>query len=226
VRVDTDVPTTAAIEAGPLASPISGRSGIGIAYWLLEHPSESLSPTGHATELRFAPSTISTTVRRLIDAGLVGDDRRALVPELFWELATVWRAERTWLATEPRPERHTPLEINEPGWRQGGTAAAAAWGAPVVTGKGGPVELYVPGPVEVSVAVRRYGAAEGGGGRAVLTVAPTTAVCAEFDDNRRPILAPGWPAAPKLAIALDLAQDKARGREILDDWVDPDAVWR
>jgi hypothetical protein len=27
----------------------------------------------------------------------------------------------------------------------------------------------------------------------------------------------GWPAAPLLAVALDLAQDKSRGREILEE---------
>lgn len=36
----------------------------------------------------------------------------------------------------------------------------------------------------------------------------------------------GWAVAPKLAVALDLAQDRARGRETLTGWDDPDAVWR
>jgi hypothetical protein len=35
----------------------------------------------------------------------------------------------------------------------------------------------------------------------------------------------GWPAAPTLAVALDVAQDQARGREILEGWRVPRAVW-
>lgn len=227
VRVDEDVHVGRPTEAAPPGPAISGRSGISVAYWLLAHPRESLSPTGHRRELRLAPSTVSTSVRRLVDAGLVDESRRALTPELFWELGLVWRSERTWLATAPDPSRHAAHpDPHAPRWRRGGTAAAAAWGAPVVTGEGGPVELYVPGPVEVSIAVRRYGAAEPGAGAAVLSVAPAAPVCAgPGDDPNQPDVG-GWPAAPKLAAALDMAQDRARGREILDDWRDQDAVWR
>jgi hypothetical protein len=226
IRVDEDVHLRRRSEAPPPGPAISGRSGISVAYWLLAHPRESLSPTGHRRELRLAPSTVSTSVRRLIEAGLVDEDKRALVPELFWELAAVWRADRTWLATAPDPSRHTDHDPHAPRWRRGGTAAAAAWGAPVVTGEGGPVELYVPGPVEVSIAARRYGVAEPGAGAAVLTVAPAAPVCAgPGDDPHQPDVG-GWPVAPKLVAALDLAQDRARGREILDDWRDSGAVWR
>jgi hypothetical protein len=82
----------------------------------------------------------------------------------------------------------------------------------------------VVGPVEISIAVRRYGAADHGMGSAVLAVPPAAAVVANPDaagilDVR------GWPAAPLLAVALDLAQDPARGREILQSWDHPDAVW-
>jgi hypothetical protein len=34
----------------------------------------------------------------------------------------------------------------------------------------------------------------------------------------------GWLAAPLLAVALDLAQDRARGRAILSDWSIDNAV--
>jgi hypothetical protein len=36
----------------------------------------------------------------------------------------------------------------------------------------------------------------------------------------------GWPAAPLVAVALDLAQDAGRGREILRDWKEGDGLWR
>lgn len=224
VRLDVEVAPSGAGEATSVGPPVRGRSGVNVAYWLLTNPGRSLSPTGHAEELGLAPSTVSTTVRGLVEAGLV-DEGRAILPELFWELAATWRVERRWLATAPDPQRHLPLDASAPTWRRSGTAAAAAWGAPVVTGTGGPVELYVPGPVDVSIAVRRYGAAEPGSGGAVVAVAPAVPVCSRVDDATPPDVE-GWLVAPKLAVALDLAQDRARGREILADWDTPDAVWR
>jgi hypothetical protein len=226
VRVDADVPALRASEPATSGPAVKGRSGLTIAYWLLAHPGRSLSPTGDAAELRLAPSTISTVTRRLAEAGLLDDDRRALVPELFWELAAVWRADRASLATPPDPARHRNPDPAALIWRRAGSVAAAAWGAPMVTSEGGPIELYVPGPVDVSIARRRYGAAEAGAGAAVLTIAPATPVVAGVDSGHPVPVVDGWPVAPKLAVALDLAQDKARGREILADWADPDGVWR
>ena len=173
------------------------------------------------------PSTISTAVRRLIDTGVVDEDGNGLFPELFWELAGVWRTERRWLASAPDPRLERSADRGAQAWRRSGSVAAIAYGAPIVTAGGEPLELYVPGPVNVSIAVRRHGAAEPGKGPAVITVAPTTAVTAGLDDDDPdPPELDGWLAAPVLAVALDLAQDRARGREILTDWDHPDAVWR
>lgn len=224
VRVDLDVPTLE--KAGRSGGrPIAGRGGMTVAYWLCEHPYESLSPTRSAPWLRLAPSTISTAVRGLAGAGLVDDEGAGIFPELFWELASAWRFERTWLLAAPDPARHDTVDPGTPRWRRTGTAAAVAYGAPAVTAEGGPVELYVPGPVEVSIAVRRYGAAQPGVGAAVIAVAPVTAVVAGPGDADVLII-DGWPAAPVLAVALDLAQDRARGREILNGWEVDGAVWQ
>jgi hypothetical protein len=224
VRVDVQVKGLGATRA-QTDPPIAGRSGITIAYWLCAHPGRSLSPTRSAPQLGLAPSTISTSVRRLADAGLLEDDGTGVFPELFWELADAWPAERTWLIAAPDPANHTSPDPQAPRWRRTGTAAAAAYGAPVVSTAGGPVELYVTGPVEVSVAVRRHGRAEPGTGAAVIAVAPVSDVVAGPGDDDAPAL-DGWLAAPVLAVALDLAQDRARGREILTDWSIDDAVWR
>lgn len=227
VRVDVDVPApTAAPAAGPSGPAISGRGGISVAYWLCEHRDHSLSPTGQRVELGLAPSTISTAVNRLAQAGLVDDDGRGVFPELFWELAGAWRPERTWVATVPDPEAHRPVDPATPTWRRSGTAAAAAYGAPVVSGVGGSPELYVLGPVEVSVNVRRYGSAEPGMGAASLAVPPTTAVVRPPAAGEELIYVDGWPVAPRLAVALDLAQDRGRGREILEAWECEGDVWR
>lgn len=222
VRVDVEVPSD--LQAQEAARPdrvITGRSGLTVAYWLCQHPGASLSPTKDAPGLGLAPSTISTTVHRLSSAGLVDDSGAAVLPELFWELASAWRPERTWLAgiPEPPPQRGP----TEPVWRRTGTSAALAYGAPIVATAGEPVDLYVVGPVEISIAVREYGSTKPGQGLATVAVPPVSAVVAP--DPTRPVVG-GWPAAPKLTVALDLAQDRARGREVLESWSTSDAVWR
>ena len=225
VRVDQEVPPAERATASAAAPAIAGRSGITVAYWLCAHPGERLSPNGQKKELRLAPSTISTTVRRLAEADLVDQTGAGAVPGLFWELASLWRSERTWLIEPPSPTQHVPRDPSEPSWRITGTAAAAAYGAPLTAAGTGPLDLYVKGPVEVSIASRRYGAARPGSGSAVIAVPPTSLVNERDADEKLPEVY-GWPAAPLVAVALDVAQDVGRGREILEDWSAGDGIWR
>jgi len=224
VRVDADVDVAPASARSRPRAPIAGRGGIAVAYWLCAHRGDRVSPTGHAPALGLAPSTVSVSMQRLAEAGLV-EGGTGLFPELFWELAAVWRTHRSWLASAPDPDHHHQPDPGGTRWCRTGTAAAAAYGAPVVTSAGGPVELYVPGPVDVTIGVRRYGAAERGAGAAVLAVAPATPVV-RADPSKPALVIDGWPAAPVLAVALDLAQDRARGREILGEWSIDGDVWR
>lgn len=226
VRVDADVPPDPRVAGAPRGrNPIKGPGGLAVAYWLCAHRDQTASPTGLAPVLGFAPSTISTANRRLVDAGLVGDDGTGLFPELFWELAAVWQPDRVWLAAAPSPP-NPPDGPAAPRWCRAGTAAAAAYGAPVVSASDGPVELYVSDPVELDIARRRYHAATPGSGAASVAVAPVRAVTAPPGQGTELRVVGGWPAAPALAVALDLAQDRARGRQILDEWEVDGAVWR
>jgi hypothetical protein len=224
VRIDLEVPLTHRALPSSSGPPIRGRSGLTIAYWLCTNPGQRLSPTGHAKLLRLAPSTISTTVRQLADAGLVDQSGVGIAPELFWELAAVWQTDRTWLLEAPD---HPVQFSNDPGalsWCITGTTAAAHYGAPVVAAGEGAIELYVNGPVDVSIAARRYGVAEPGTGAAVIAVPPTSLVNERANDDRVETIR-GWPVAPLVAVALDLTQDRARGREILDDWTAGHDIW-
>jgi hypothetical protein len=163
-------------------------------------------------------------VRRLADAGLVDEAGFAVAPELFWELAAVWRTDRTWLERRPNPKQHVPTDPLAPSWRMTGTTAAAAYGAPITSAGEGPLDLYVTGPVELSVATRRYGAAAPGAGPAVIAVPPTSLVTERNEDDV--VLKIGrWPAAPLVAVALDVAQDTGRGREILEQWGIGHGIW-
>jgi hypothetical protein len=224
VRLDLAVPETRRTLPSTVRSAIRGRSGRTIAYWLCSHPGETLSPRRASGFLRQAPSTISMTVKSLADAGLVDEAGAGIAPELFWELAAVWRTDRTWLRQSPDPNVHVPADPDSPSWWMTGVAAAARYGAPVAAPGKGPIELYVPGPVEISVGTRNYGAAESGTGVAVIAVPPTPLVTDPDGDEDVPMI-DGWPAAPVVAVALDLAQDRTLGREILEDWSAGHGIW-
>ena len=202
-------------------STIRGRAGLAVAYWLCAHPGELLSPTGQSIELGFAPSTISTAAAALAEAGLVNEDRQAVLPELFWELAGAWRPEWTWLASRPEP-RDVPDAEHGTQWALTGDRVAAAHGAPLVNVGEGTLELFVPDPVSIIVAARRYGVARPGTGPAAVAVSPVRQVLSGSADTSLS----GWRTASELAVALGLANDPARGREILKDWPGEGHVWR
>jgi hypothetical protein len=197
-------------------SHLRGKAGLAVAYWLCAHPGEALSPTGQSADLGFAPSTISTATAALADAGLVDEDRRAVQPELFWELAGAWQPQWTWLAARPDPE---DAPDGRRTWVLTGDRVAASQGAPLVTAGEAPLELFVSDPVSVTLATRRYGSAQPGTGAAAVAVAPTRQVLTGEGHLD------GWRTAPVLAVALGLAGDPARGREILRDWPGTGHVW-
>ena len=227
LRVDASVPAGTGVPTHRRTrTPVSGRAGITIAYWLSSHPDSALSPSRDAPALRLAPSTISVTVRRLAAAGLIDGSGRGLFPDLFYELADAWHPEQVWLASAPQSDAVRNADSEATRWVRTGSSVAADYGAPIVVVEGGPVELYVPGPVDLTLAARRYGTAEPGAGAAVLSVAPASAVVEWPSEGVETPMVGGWPGAPIVAVALDLAQDRGRGREILSDWDRPDAVWR
>ena len=83
----------------------------------------------------------------------------------------------------------------------------AAWlGEPVVTAGDDAVVLYVGGPVEASIVVRRHGMAQQGTGGASFRMAPVHAAITSPPDPEVADVG-GWIPAPRLAVALDLAQD-------------------
>ena len=213
VRIDVDVPERETRPSGSQNDPLGARAAVGVAYWLSSRRGSALSPSRHSKPLGMAPSTISVTVRAFRDAGLVDEAGAGLFPELFWELAGHWATPATTLASSPSPTKE---------WRRGGTAAAVAHGAPVVASQDQPVELYVASKLEVTMAARRFGTTAGPGAPALLRIAPTPLLFSTPAGPR----AGRWLSVPVLAAALDLAQDRARGREILENWAVSDAVWR
>jgi hypothetical protein len=213
-------------------APIRGRVGLGAATWILMHPREELVTRQLARTLDASPSTVHEALKRLRDQALLDRAGRPLVPELFNAVANVWRPERVSVARPPEPDEDEILEMNlhddGPGWVVSGTVAAAAAGAGVVVAEGAPPDFYVPSAGVLRRAIRRLGKADFVDRGATVALAPTTLVTDEshyVGSHYAPWLS--WPIAHPVAIALDLAQDQSRGREILAEWTPEgfDRVW-
>lgn len=232
IRIDT---TVAAVEPGERPKPVGvvGRAGRVVAYELLrrrydEDPRPVLTTTSF-DQFDLARSSTSDARRALIGAGLLTEDGEPVLPELFWALAREWAAtDRRWLASVPDPKdwdrAHDPTE---PTWRLGGARAAIELGAPIVSAGETPVELYVPGPVLLSIAVRRYGSSDPLAAAASVAVPVVHQVTSPPDPASGGRRLGGWLLVHPVAAALDLAASgDARSLQVLAEWrPDGEAVW-
>lgn len=225
VHIDADVPADQRPTTGAAPKRISGTAAISWAAALLLAPEDPPSMREVARRVSLSHSAIVAASKRLKAASLIRSDGRPLVPELFWALAEEWHPNAVALAQLPPVGDASTygalgvdLEVDEPGWAVAGTVGAAAWGAPVVIGSAYPPDFYVPSAVELRQAQLRLGEAPRYEDRAcTVAVAPTPVVCAQrFDRDSNEW--GHWRFAHGLFAALDLAQDRARGAEILADW--------
>jgi len=228
VLIHSEVP--AGWERPTPRDPLSTPSGLAVACALLTAPTESPSVRGLARRVGRAASTVSEVLHALRDAGLVEGPSSTPGSELFWQVADVWPNERVRLKSRPS-EGAGP--INEalqlgfddiggsPGWALTDTLAAAAYGAPVAARADLAADYFVPSDAALRRARTLLGvAASPGEARATVRVAPVPDVCAHrvepagWSTEHRPLAAP-------LYVALDLAQDVGRGREVLAAWTPP-----
>lgn len=232
IRIDT---TVDAVEPGERVKPVGvvGRAGRVVAYEHLrrrydQDPRPVLTTTSF-DQFDLARSSTSDARRALIGAGLLTEDGEPVLPELFWALAREWApTDRRWLASVPDPRdwdrAHDPTE---PAWRLGGAQAASSLGAPIVTAAGGPIDLYVPGPVLLSVVVRRYGSSDPLAAAASIAGPVVHQVTAPPDPVSGGRRVDGWLLVHPVAAALDLAAlGDARSLQVLAEWQpDGEAVW-
>ena len=231
IRIDTTVDAIDPTQR-PKPTGIVGRAGPILAYEILRRQYDAdprpIVSSRSKDEFDLPRSSTSDALRALTAAGLLADDGAPVLPELFWALAKVWApADRRWLASVPEPaDWAKSADPTHPTWRLGGTQAALAWGAPVVSAGDGPLDLYVPEPVLLSVAVRRYGSSD-----PVATAAsvafPTAHQVIAVDGSASERRHRGWPVVHPVAAALDLAAlGDARSQQILAEWQpDGEAVW-
>jgi len=233
--IDTDVP---AMRGTPgRSAPLAGRVGVEVAALLLLNPDEPAAVRQIAGLLSRAPSSVSQVLSSMQAAALLDEQRRPTVPELFWELAERWRSSHTDVQAVPSAGSGAVYEALKlglenveatTGWVLTDTMAAAAYGAPVGVRSDHPLDFYVPDAATLRRAVHLLGAAHDHDSRAAtVRVAPVPMICSRRVD------ATGWadqvwPLAQPLFVALDLAQDPGRGREVLDGWTPGDwgrRVW-
>lgn len=205
--------------------PIRGRAGISYAAaLLLGDPAGPPSIRSIARRVGMAASTLSDAAGLLRDAGLILPSGEAALPDLFWALAAVWRPLRASpVASIPDPvafERQSPNvdDLSTQGWAQGGDQAALAWGAPMFA-LGTVPWIWVPDQITARRIERTLGAATWDDQAAVILVPPTPLACMDRQDPPSGSL--NWPTLHPLYLALDLAQDRARGHEILEGWTPP-----
>lgn len=236
VFVDADV-TPALRDVTRREDGIRGRAGIAYAVAsLLAHSDKWPTIRGVARESGFAPSVVSDAAASLRRAALVHDDGRPNVPDLFWALADRWRPEFVHLGgelnlglqgTSGAGDLGVFGDANRPGWALTGSVAAAAFGAPVAVSSATPPSFYVPDQTTLRRAVRRFGKADGEHRSCSLAVSPTSAACSpriealSAENVGAGLSAPGFDHflfTRPLFVALELANDPARGHEILEGW--------
>jgi len=214
--------------------PFAGKSGVEVAVELLLNPQQRIGVRALAERIDRSPSTVSETVSRLRQANLIEADNSPVVPDLFWSLASVWRPQSVDIASVPDSGDRAVLAALKVGldddaalgWAMSDSPAAVLYDAPIGLRKDYPPVFYVPDEATLRRATQLLGVASQDASRAAtLRPAPVKSVCA-----RRVIgfAKTPWPLAHPLIVALDLAQDPGRGREILTAWTPPNRwsrVW-
>jgi hypothetical protein len=235
IFVDTEVPGRPPRSTG--SAPLSSETAKEVALVLLEEPEARPGVRAIARVLDRSPSSVSDALEGLRAAGLATTSNEPLVPDLFWEVEAVWRREPVPLTELPRPGeagRTDQLQLglghgdasgwtlDDVGWALTDTLAAVAWGVPIVASADYPPDFYVPSQAVLSRALSTLGPTPRPSDRAcTVALAPARIVCRRRVSRQNE----SWPVASHIVVALDLAKDRARGRDALERW-NPEHVAR
>ena len=200
VRPSTGPPARRVVE-------IFKGTGLDVALGLLRFPFEPYGVNQLAREIGRSPGRVSEILEALRRQGLVGADNLPTVPELFWAVAEEWKPRWTPMPSAPPPELPERYRLT-------GTLGALALDVPFVAGAAGTwPSLYVADDVDLATVLGAYGAASGWA-RSEVAVCPSRYGFTWKSSADRD----GYLVANQLVVALDLAQDRARGHEILEGW--------
>ena len=232
IVIDVVLPSEA-MARGRSTGPLSSQVAKEVAITCLLTPDRPHGVREVATYIERVPSAVSTAMADLRAEGLLTSAGEASVPDLFHELATAWRRGPVPLADLPRPGAgrvNDQLDLGfedaelSSGWALTDTLAAASWGMPVVARGDYPPDFYVPSDAHLRRARALLGETSNADRRAcTVAVAPVRLACLRRVDHAK-TSGEVWPVADHIVVALDLAQDKARGLGILDRWHPKDIV--
>jgi hypothetical protein len=203
--------------------PIRGRAGISYAAAVLLDPTCRPSIRRVAAAAGMSHGAVGEAAKLLRDAGLIRPDGEPEISDVFDALADAWGPTRiapvAKVPTRMDADRlHAgAADLDELGWGLGGDEAALAWGAPMFLAGSRPW-IWVPTDADARRATRTLESAKWDESRAVFAVAPTLLVCRTRLRPPETVQPDFLPTVHPLFLALELAQDRARGREILDEW--------
>lgn len=234
IVIDVDVEPISS--RGERTNALTGTVGLEVATALLMNPAEGAAVRGLARRLGRSASTVSEVLAALRGSDLVDGRHRVAGTELFWQVADRWPSTRADLTRLPVPgdaivDGSLRLGLDDAektaGWALTDSAAAAAYGAPLAVSTGQMLDFYVPDQATARRATTLLGASPSRAqARCAIRVAPVPAACGHrIDLENNPF---EWPLAHPVFVALDLAQDAGRGREVLADWTPPERwarVW-
>ena len=180
-----------------------------------------------------APSAVSNAMTGLREDGLLTSAGEAMIPDLFHELLAVWRRRAVSLAALPgtgaRDAQRLGLGLDKPetstGWALTDTRGAASWGIPIIARGDYPADFYVPSESSLRASRSLLGDATDPAARAcTVAVAPVRLACLHRVDHSQ-TSGERWPVANHIVVALDIAQERARGLEAIEQWK-PDRIVR
>jgi hypothetical protein len=215
IWIDADVPPTPRTRMSSGRRAVAGPAQIAVATAHLLGWQPGVRELARRVSLSAA--AISKARAGLVAAGLITSAGEPAVPELFWALADAWTI--TWTDLDKAPPPAPTLVLT-------GTVAAVELGAPLIANADWPLEIIGRDPHAVDRAIYRAGVRNAGAPPpARIGLAPTPLVTdPELTTEHTPS---GFALAHPLFVALELAQDPARGAEALESWHPAgfDRVW-
>ncbi len=201
--VDSDVPPLVD-EPTDRVVDLFSPAGCDVALALLLAPAERLGTMEIARRTGRSPGRTSELLAAMRNAGLVESTGGPLIPDLFNALVDEWSPRWYTLAAVPPPA---------PIYRLSGTLGALRHKAPVVATSDWPPEIYVDDRWNLRHVLSSVGLAEDKPAAASVALCPS-----RYGFSVEAGINAGFPVANHVVVALDLAQDPGRGREILDAW--------
>ncbi len=231
IFIDTEIPSSLPKERQE-REVLGTEVGRAVAIQLLLHPTTAQTIRPIAAAIGRSSSAVGSAMQELRQQSLIRGNGLPLSPELFWELSSEWRPKVTALARRPKLD-HPDLDYaidqdalanGHPGWCLTNTVAAHAWGAPLTTTAETPPSFLIPSARELRLASTTFGNPERFDQRAasgIIAPVPAAVRLRYLHAPRSKRTTKQWPLAHPLFVALELARDKARGRDVLDDWTPP-----